>query len=142
MYFPQYERKVRPHGARRPVVKVRPVYPGYLFVRIDFEGPDIGKLVRLPVRARWVRFGLADESHLDIIPNFVVERLQILEKCGRLVVEVKHVSPYRVGTAVLVQSVQFGCIAATILRLIGDHKAEVNTTLGKAFVPIHMLEVA
>jgi hypothetical protein len=133
-YYPVYERVVRPHGMRRPMKEVRPVYPGYLFLKV-VDG-EVRRPVSLPVSARWVRFG----GRIEAIPGFVVERLRRLEQEGQLVREVRYVNPYTPGVRVRVH-LPVGDIFAVIVKLVHGNRAMVDTRLCRVIVPIHKLEV-
>jgi hypothetical protein len=133
-YYPKYERVCRPHGHRRPMKVVRPVYPGYLFLKVvdgEMHGPE-----SLPVSARWVRFG----GKIEAIPGFVVDRLRKLEMNGELVREVKYVNPYVPGVRVRVH-LPVCDITAVIVKLVGWNRAMVDTKLCRVIVPIHTLQV-
>jgi hypothetical protein len=137
MYYPRYEKKVRPHGMGRPVRVATPVYPGYLFGRIDLDGDNIRGLTSLPVRAWFVRFG----KEIEAIPDFVIEQLRDLEMAGRLVEEIVYVSPYRSGVRVKIH-LPAGDLLAVIVKIKGGTRAVVELPVGRCTIPIHRLEVA
>lgn len=133
-YFPVYSRVSRPHGSRRPMRVVRPVYPGYVFLMVgnmDMRGP-----VSLPVRAKWVRFG----GVVEAIPDSVVDGLRRMEEAGELVREIKYVNPYVPGVSVRVH-LPVGDLLAVIVRLVGKDRAIVDMPVGRATVHLHRLQV-
>jgi hypothetical protein len=134
-YFPVYSCYRRPHGYRRAVEVVSPVYPGYLFVRVG-EKEDLRGPVGLPVRARWVRFG----GKVEVVSGIVVERLRRLEVGNELVREVKNVNPYVSGARVRVH-LPVQDIMAVVVKLVGGNRAVVDSDLCRVLVPIHALEV-
>ena len=131
IYYPQYQRTTRPNKCRYPVKELRPVFPGYLFVRAGGN-----YLTRLPVRAYWVKFG----EDVEIVSQRVIDRLRDLEMAGRLVEEIIHVNPYRSGVRVRIH-LPVGDILAVIVKLQGGTRALVDLPVGKCVVPIHCLEV-
>jgi hypothetical protein len=141
-YFPVYLRLCRPHGCRRPVEVVSPVYPGYLFLKVNCD--NLFRPVSLPVKARWVRCGgngdLSKGGDITIVPDIAVERLRKLEIAGELVREVKYVNPYRAGVAVRVH-LPVQDIRGVIVKLIGGNRAVVENSFCRVLVPIHGLEV-
>lgn len=133
-YYPRYTRIGRPHGVRKAREMIRPVYPGYVFLRIrdqDVRGP-----VSLPVSARWVRFG----GKIEAIPGYVVERLRKLEVADELVREVRYVNPYSPGVRVMVH-LPVQDIRAVVVKLVGHNRCVVDTPLCRVTVPIHTLQV-
>ena len=68
VYVPEYQKVTRPHRSRKTVVVTRPVYPGYVFTRVDIGGRDIHNLVSCPVRARVIKFG----PTISVIPDVVI----------------------------------------------------------------------
>jgi hypothetical protein len=133
-YYPVYQKMSRPHGVRRPMKVVRPVYPGYLFLRVG--DLDMHRCVSLPVSARWVRFG----GRIEAIPNFVIQRLQKLELDNQLVREVKYVNPFTPGVRVRVHLPVYD-ITAVIVKLVYGNRAVVDTPLCRVIVPIHTLQI-
>jgi hypothetical protein len=124
---------IRPHGVRRAREVVRPVYPGYVFLKIggwDMRGP-----VSLPIMAQWVRFG----GKVEVVSCRVVEGLRTLEGAGELVKEIKYVNPYHTGVAVRVH-LPVCDLAGIIVKLV-KNRAFVDTHLCRVMVPIHTLEV-
>jgi hypothetical protein len=133
-YYPVYTRICRPSGVRKAREVVRPVYPGYLFLRVadgELRGP-----VSLPVSARWVRFG----GKIEGIPGFVIDRLRKLEVANELVREVKYVSPYAPGVRVRVH-LPVQDIMGVVVKLVRHNRALVDTPLGMATVQIHTLQI-
>jgi hypothetical protein len=134
-YYPKYQRTVRPHGVRKAKRVPWPVFPGYLFMRVNSR--DMGELVSLPVRAYWIRFG----GVIEVVPDVVIERLRKLELSGELVREVIHVNnPYRVGVSVRVH-LSVGDILAVVVKRLGD-RVVVEAPWCRCVVPKHLLEVA
>ena len=134
LYYPVYERLVRPHGHARTSRVVRPVYPGYVFVMMgDY---DVNKLTRLPVRAWWVKFG----GVIELVPDWVVQKIKEFEGRNELVKEYTYVSPYRAGCRVYVH-LPMADLLSVIIKVMG-HRAVVECPLGRLAVPIYCLEVA
>lgn len=134
LYVPVYNRVVRPHGLRRPIKVTRPVYPGYLFLRVGME--EMRKPVTLPVRASWVRFG----GKIEEIPGYVIQKIKQMEKANELVREVKGDSPYVPGARVLVRH-EVRDIRAVVVRLVKGNRVEVDTEMCRVIVPVHRVEV-
>jgi hypothetical protein len=133
-YFPVYRRVCRPAGVRKAREVVRPVYPGYVFLRVvdqDIRGP-----VSMPVSAKWVRFG----GRIEAIPGFVINRLRTLESANELVREVKYVSPYAPGVRVRVH-LPVQDIMGVVVKLVRHNRALVDTPLGRATVQVHTLQI-
>jgi hypothetical protein len=133
-YYPVYTKLSRPAGVRKAREVVRPVYPGYLFLRVgdqDIRGP-----VSLPVVARWVKFG----GKIEAIPGFVVERLRKLEERNELVREVKYVNPYVPGVRVRVH-LPVQDILGVVVKMVRHNRALVDTPLGRATVQVHTLQI-
>lgn len=107
-YCPMIERRVR--HARRTVDVLRPLFPGYLFVRVD---PDVQRwrpiLSTYGVRAL-VRFG----ERLSYVEDGLVESLKAREVEG---VIVKPAEPYRIGQQVRMRGGPFDGLAATIIDM-------------------------
>ena len=133
MYYPRYSVFVRPHGVRRPVKVLRPVYPGYIFVRVG-EG-KMKEVVRLPVRAYWVRFG----GTVEVVQDRVVQRIKELEGHNELIREVKYVNPYRSGVQVKVH-LPMADLSAIVVKLVGT-MALVDLPVGRGMVPVHCMEL-
>ena len=134
-YYPQYEVVVRPHGTRRAYKVLRPVFPGYVFMRVDSEG--MCRVARLPVKGYWVKFG----GEIESVPDRVIQRLKEFEGRNELIKEVCNVNPYRAGVRVYVH-MDYADIRGIVVRLAGVHRAVVELPVGRAMVPVHCLEVA
>jgi hypothetical protein len=119
---------------RRPINVIRPVYPGYLFLKI-VDG-EVRDPVNLPVSARWVRFG----GVIEAIPGYVVERLRKLEQANELVREIEHVNPYVPGVKVRVH-LPVCDVFAVVVKLVHGNRAMVDTRLCRVIVPIHTLQI-
>lgn len=107
-YCPMVERRVR--HARRTMDVRRPLFPGYLFVRVD---PNLRRwrpiLSTYGVR-NLVRFG----ERLSFLEDGLVECLKAREVEG---VIVKPAEPYRVGQQVRMRGGPFDGLAATIIGM-------------------------
>ena len=129
-YYPRYEVEVRPHGVRKVIRVLRPVYPGYVFMRQGVEG-----ITKLPVRAYWVRFG----GEIERVSDRVIERIRELEGSGELVREVRNECLYRAGVRVYIR-LGIGDLVGVVCRMVGENRALVDVSVGKCWVPIHRLE--
>jgi len=132
-YFPVYQKTTRPHGKRQPIVVTLPVYPGYLFTKFDVDGPNVHKLISLPVRARFIKFG----QEISKIPDRVIWDLQRLENLKVLVREV-HVNPFKPGRTVRIH-LPIADISAIIIALTHGNRALVDTTVGVMSVRMHQM---
>ena len=132
-YFPVFEKKTRPHGKRQPVVVVRPVYPGYVFARLDMNGVNVHLLVNSPIKARFIRFG----GTISLIPERVINEIRRLESQRMLVREI-HINPYVPGRKVRVH-LPVADIQAIILQLLHGKRALVETPLGRMSVQLHKM---
>lgn len=107
-YCPMIQRRVR--HARRTREVLRPLFPGYLFVRID---PDLQRwrpiLSTHGVRTL-VRFG----DRLSFVEDGLVESLKARELEGIIV---KPTEPYRLGQQVRMHGGPFDGLAATIIDM-------------------------
>lgn len=133
-YYPRYSRLGRPSGMRKTIQVERPVYPGYVFLRV--LAGNMHRPVSLPVSARWVRFG----NKIEVIPDYVIKRLQSLELANELVKEVRYVNPYVPGVRVRVH-LPVQDILATIVKLVGHNRCIVDTPLCRVMVPVHTLQI-
>ena len=116
-YCPLIRRR-RSH-ARRVEQVLRPLFPGYLFARVDTEALRWRPMLStLGVRAL-VRCG----DRLSLIDDSFVQSLKAREQDG---VIVRPDSPYRVGQKVRVAGGPFDGLVATI---IGMHERERLTVL-------------
>lgn len=131
LYYPVYRKIVRPHGVRRPVVRELPVFPGYVFGRVE------NGIHRMAERdARLVRFG----DYYGIVQDVVIEGLKKLECTNQLVREVEKVSPYRVGVRVRIH-LSAGDLIGVITRVQSVQSVCVDIGKCRALVPIHSLEI-
>lgn len=135
LYYPIYEMVTRPHKCRHPRVVSCPVYPGYLFVRIDLEGQLVHALCSCPVKARFIRFG----GMIGKIPDPVIVELRRLEIGKLLVREQFKVNPYTPGRTVRVHT-PVADIQGIIVRLLNSSKALVDSPLGKITVGVHQIQ--
>jgi transcriptional antiterminator RfaH len=107
-YCPMIQRRVR--HARRTREVLRPLFPGYLFVRID---PDLQRwrpiLSTYGVRAL-VRFG----ERLSYVEDGLVQSLKAREVEGVITIPAE---PYRVGQQVRISGGPFDGLAATIIEM-------------------------
>jgi|SRR6516164_1322886 hypothetical protein len=133
-YFPIYSRVVRVRGSRQGVKVIRPVYPGYIFIRVDQGG--VYGVTRLPVRAWWVKFG----GIVETVPGSVITTIKRYEQDNQLVREEQYVNPYRSGTRVRVR-VDVVDLVATVVRLVQGGRALVDLPVGNCVVPISRLEI-
>jgi len=133
LYFPRYEKITRPHGMRQPIVVKRPVYPGYIFAKLDINGESVHMLISTPVRARYVKFG----QNIPTIPDRVIWDLQRLEGLKVLVREVQ-VNPFQPGRKVRIHTPVYD-IQAMIISLLHGKRALVDTTLGRMSVHLHQM---
>jgi hypothetical protein len=126
---------VRPHGRRKTIKVLRPVYPGYVFARLGDW--DMHELISLPVRAYWVRFG----GVIEVVHDRVIQRVKEFEGRNELVREVINAgNPYRSGVRVYVH-MDMADFVATVVKLVGGSRVLVDTPIGRGIVPVHSLEV-
>lgn len=135
-YFPQYEKITRPSKCRHTVKVKKPVYPGYVFAKVDLESEGVLGLIRTPIRAYFIRFG----NMLSIVPECVIVRLRQDEADGKLVEEKEVDNPYTPGRKIRVH-LPIADIDAVIVHLVGTHRVLVDTVLGHATVRIHSVEI-
>ena len=137
VYVPRYECRVRVGGARRPVRVKRPVYPGYVFSRVDFESGQLREMCSLPVRAYWVRFG----KKIGPIPDDIIRKLRTLESTGELVTEVKHEKKFQKGAMVRVHF-PVADILGVVVGFNEYSRVWVKVPLGRIIVPVHIVQIA
>jgi transcription antitermination factor NusG len=137
-YFPCFEKITRPHGRRQPVVVIRPVYPGYIFAKIDVDGQCIHMMTTLPVRARFIK--LKGNGLISTIPDRVIHELRRLENLRLLVREIHHISPYQPGVKVRVCT-PVADIQAIVIALLHGKRIKVDSTLGVMSVPMHQVNL-
>lgn len=77
-FFP----RIRVHGASARARKVRPYFPGYLFVNIDPQGSDAVELRWLPGSNGLVRFGGEPASVPDAMVNAIRRHVDALNQAG------------------------------------------------------------
>jgi transcription antitermination factor NusG len=135
-YYPTYEKKTRPHGKRQPIVVIRPVYPGYVFAKLDIDGLDVHLMISSPVRARFVRFG----PGISTIPDRVIHELRRLESLHLLVKEIHRVSPYTPGVKVRIHT-PVADISAIVIALLHGKRIRVDSPLGTVTVPVHQVSL-
>ncbi len=107
VYCPMVERQVR-HARRTRDVR-RPLFPGYLFARIDLAGRWRPILSTYGVRTL-VRFG----DQLSFVEDGLIDGLKAREVDG---VIVKPTEPFRPGQQVRMQGGPFDGLVATIIEL-------------------------
>lgn len=137
LYFPRYETKARIAGIRRPIEVTRPVFPGYVFVKPDFDNDEQYCLIHdTPVKARFVKFA----GDIERIPAYVIDELKKLERNHFFHVADPEEGPrYHPGQKVLVHHV-----LADIQGIIGrvlQNKIFVDTKIGQLNVPIHNISL-
>jgi len=81
-----------------------------------------------------VRFG----NGISTIPERVIGEIRKLEAARQLVIEVERVNPYVVGRKVKVH-LPVADIHGVIIRMMNDVKVVVDTTMGRATVPVSAL---
>jgi hypothetical protein len=134
LYYPKYERMSRPHGSRKAMRVLSPVYPGYVFARVDNR--YVGGLTRLPVRAWWVKFG----GIVETVPGSVISTIRRYEQRNELVREEKHVNPYSPGVRVRVH-MPVGDLFGVISRIYSVQCVQVSLPVGRAIVPVTALNI-
>ena len=137
-YFPTYEKITRPHGKRQPIVVIRPVYPGYLFAKLDTDGKDVHLMISMPIRARFIK--LKGDGAISTIPERVIHELRRLESLHLLVREIHRVSPYQPGVKVRVCT-PIADIQAIVIALLHGKRIKVDSALGTMSVPIHQVSL-
>jgi hypothetical protein len=135
-YAPVYKRLCRPHGRRRPIAVVQPIWLGYLFARSDLAAGFAHHLTHTPIRVSWVRFG----GQIETVPDAVIDQLRILEARNELVREEMAPHPYRVGAKVRVH-LPVASIDAVVVRLINGHSIVADTSLGTLTARVSIVTV-
>jgi transcription antitermination factor NusG len=135
-YYPVFEKLVRPHGLRKPMAVTRPVYPGYVFAKIEMNGKSVHMLVSAPVKARFIRFG----GTISTVPDDVIRELRRLELSKLLVREIHRVNPYIPGKKVRIHT-PVADIQAVIIALLNKTRAVVDTPVGRVTVQIHQITI-
>jgi len=140
-YFPVYEKKTRPHGKRQPIVVIRPVYPGYIFAKLNMSGKEVHLMINLPVRARFIKLnGENGERMISTIPDRVIQELRRLESMHMLVCEMHKQSPYVPGLKVRVHT-PVADIQAIVIALLHGKRVKVDSALGTMSVPVHQVSL-
>ena len=135
VYYPLYERLERKHGMRGCLRVLRPVFPGYVFAKVDSSGDDVRRMVSLPVKAYWVRFG----GKIELVGDTIVARIRTLEVTNQLVVEKKYEDPFRNGISVRVH-LPVGDILGVVIKKLGG-RVVVDAPMGRCVAPRHLLEL-
>jgi len=136
-YYPVYVKKTRPHGQRYPVYVKNPVYPGYVFVKLNIEGGMFRYLITTPIKAYYIKFG----GNISTIPEKVIDKLRGLEARGLLVREIQRENPFKPGKMVRVH-LPYADITAVIIRLLKrQNMALIDTPIGRTTVHIHKMSV-
>jgi hypothetical protein len=140
LYFPVYHRLSRPHGSRKAKSVAKPVYPGYVFARINTR--ESHRLVTLPVKARFIKLRLTQDEDITIslIPDATIAQLRQLEERNLLVQEVHKANPFKPGVKVVVH-MPVADIQATITRIAGQ-KVTVETPIGLMVIPATSITLA
>jgi len=80
-FIPRYSVKSRRKDRNRALVK-RPLFPGYVFVRLNLQSENKTKTLRSPGAVKFVGF---EASSASVVPDKVVESLKILVQDGSAV---------------------------------------------------------
>lgn len=75
-FLPTYRRRSRKHGG--PEFLERPLFPGYLFARVDLGLPERVEVLRAPGAVELVRFG----AKAAPIPDSEIESVRIVSQPG------------------------------------------------------------
>jgi transcription antitermination factor NusG len=118
------------------MVVVRPVYPGYVFAKLDVDGIGVRLMISCPVRARFIKFG----QGIETIPDRVITELRRLENLHMLVREVQRVSPYAPGVKVRIHT-PVADIQAIVIALLHGKRVRVDSRLGTVTVPVHQVSL-
>jgi hypothetical protein len=118
---------------KKGVRVLRPVYPGYLFIRNSVGAREV---VNLPVRVWWVR---NYDGQVAEVSSRVIESIRKLEGQGELVREIRHASPWRTGVRVYVH-IDVADLQAIIVKVAGN-RALVDLPPYKCWVQTHRLEL-
>jgi hypothetical protein len=127
-YFPLFRKLTRPHRQRHPISVTLPVYPGYVFCRIDPNTGGVHRLISTPVRAYFIKFG----RNISIVPDAVISDLRLKESTNNLVQERIIADPYRPGVKVRIH-LPIATIDGIIIQCQGN-RVVVDTNLGRAVV--------
>ena len=145
-YFPRYNHVIRPSRGPRPrvshsVVIPRPVYPGYVFVRLDC---DLSDVLDAPMRVYFVRFGgggQARNGRIGTVKNEVIVELKRKEAMGLLMKEDVKENPFAPGRFVQVHT-PIADIKGIIVMCSGsNNRVVVDTVMGHWDVPIGQVTV-
>jgi hypothetical protein len=137
-YFPRHTVLSRRSGMRKAIKVLKPVYPGYVFIKVGNKEVDHFNMrvpVQLPVVARWVKFG----GVVELVPGIVIARLKELERKNELVKKVCDVCPFVPGMRVRV-CLAIGQIQADFVHLCTNKTAVVDTKWCLVTVNLDKLE--
>ena len=137
IYYPLYLRRSRPARTRHPIQIPTPVFPGYIFAKIQTDSVIVSELTNTPIRAFFVKFG----PDLGIVPEWEIERIRRLESLNQLVKITTKENPYRPGTKIRIMHTLLD-IDAIIIYPMGQDRALVRTESGKFVVPISKIALA
>lgn len=137
LYFPLYSKVTRPANKRTPITVQLPVYPGYIFARVNLETDDFFQLTHAPYRASFVRFN----GNLGIVPDRIIPFLREKESLNQLVVEKIVENPYYPGRRVRI-ILPLITIEGFVLHMIGQNRVKIDTQLGPSTVHLHSVELA
>jgi len=142
LYFPVYTRMCRPAGRRYPLAVTLPVYPGYVFARVELPSRSVQSLIGAPIKAWYIKLKSLpdDERTISTIPDRVIEVLRTMEERNELVVEAVKESPFKPGRKIVIRYPQFD-IAAICVKIRGT-RVEAETNLGRVVVPVHTITLA
>jgi hypothetical protein len=135
VYYPVFTKLTRPARRRHPIVITLPVYPGYVFARIDLDA-RVRDMLNTPVHARFIRFGQA----ISVVPDPVIVEIRRLESMQLLVRDSYRESPFQPGRRVRV-ILPMADLTAVVVHIMSGNRAVVDTPLGNVIVPIHKMRV-
>jgi hypothetical protein len=118
---------------------LRPVYPGYIFAKLNVEGYEVYHMTRAPIQARFIK--LKGDGSISTIPDGVIIELRRLESLHLLVKETHRVSPFQPGVKVRVCT-PIADIQAIVIALLHGKRVRVDSVLGTMSVPIHQVSIA
>lgn len=130
-FIPQYRKLCRPHGKRIAILITRPVYPGYIFVKPDFNTGEHHQLTRLPTKAYFVRFG----RELSLIPDRVIDELRRLESLHQYILEDQNDVKYYPGQKIRIAFPTIDVIA-TLIHIISGNKVLADSPIGRVTAPL------
>ena len=144
LYFPVYQKIIRPAKKRTPIEVTRPVYPGYIFAQIDPDTGDVHRLTGLPVRAYFIKLKRCTQNMpptISTIPDSIIQEFKRLERLNLLVREVTRINPFSQGARIIVH-LPVADIEGIIIHLQGQTRALVDCRLGHMTVPVARLALA